>query len=479
MRMARMALSGDMPFLRPTLAALAALVFLPTTALAHGGEASIVLLLPTGYYLAGAAIAVAASFILLAIVPAEWSERLGRARLRLGTVRDIPHAPVSLLAFLLLAVLVAAGFWGTRDPVENPLPATIWTIWWVAFTGLQAITGPLWPHLNPWTGPVWLMRKLSGPARAALPASVGYTIAILQFLAFAWFELVDLAPSDPDRLATAIILFWLFNLAGILIFGEKDWMERADPFSILFRLIGALSPIERTPAGDNRTTLHLGWPGRALVDAAALPLSGVLFVLLALSTVSFDGLSRTFLWLSAIGINPLEFPGRSAVVGSSTFGIFATFVGLAALFLGTVWLGCLLARETGRWREAAGRLIHSIVPIALAFQVAHYLTALLVDGQNAMRALSDPFATGLNLFGTAGWRTTTSFLNTLSGVTLIFDSQTIAITIGHVIGIVMAHLIALTVLPSPRKAVTSQVPLAALMVFYTAFGLWLLATPRI
>jgi hypothetical protein len=120
-----------------------------------------------------------------------------------------------------------------------------------------------------------------------------------------------------------------------------------------------------------------------------------------------------------------------------------------------------------------------MVPIALAFQAAHYMTSVLVDGQNALIALSDPYALGWNLLGTGNWHTTTSFLNTMSGVSLIFNAQTLIIALGHIVGIAMAHMIALRIFDTPRQAVLSQIPQAALMVFYTAFGLWLLATPRI
>ncbi|MDB5526453.1 MAG: hypothetical protein JWM58_4216 [Rhizobium sp.] len=466
------------------LATTAAFLTLASSAHAHGSEASIVLLLPTGYYLAGAAIAVAASFLLLALLPAWLSARLATIRLKLGTVVDIPHAATSTFAFALLALLVPAGIFGTRDPVENPLPLMIWTIWWVCFTVLQAITGPLWPHLNPWTGPIALLRLLTGKplgetAFAKLPERIGYRIAVLQFAAFAWFELIDPAPSDPDRLAIAIIVYWLFNLAGALIFSEREWMRRAEPFSIFFGLIGLLSIFDRRPESPSRTRIALVWPGYSLIQKPALPLTGVLFVLLALSTVSFDGLSRTFVWLSAIRVNPLEFPGRSAVEMSGTLGMVGMFIALSIGFIGAVALGCALAGRSAIWREASGRLIHSIVPIALAFQAAHYLTSILVDGQNVLIALSDPFSFGWNLFGTAHWHTTTSFLNTLSGVTLIFNTETVAIALGHIVGIIMAHLIALRMFDNPRQAVVSQIPLAALMVFYTAFGLWLLATPRI
>jgi len=459
-------------------------LLMPGKAQAHGGEASIVLLLPTGYYLLGAALAVALSFLLLAILPDRVVARLGTLRLNLGRWPVLPHAVTSGVAFVLLVVLVLAGFIGTRDPVENPLPLVIWTLWWVCFTVLQALVGPLWPHLNPWTGPLALIRRALGTAlrskpRLTLPLAVGYLIALAQFSLFAWFELIDLAPSDPDRLALAICVYWVFNLAGALLFSEREWLDHAEPFSIFFGLIGRLSSLDRRAAGAGHVRLGLVWPGRGLVDVAGLPIAGVLFVLATLSTVAFDGLSRTFVWLAAIDINPLEFPGRSVLSVSGTLGLIGVFAAQSLLFFGAVALGAVLAGRGDQWRQASGRLVYSIVPIALAFQSAHYLTAVLVDGQNALIALSDPFSLGWNLLGTAHWHTTTSFLNTLAGVTWIFNLETAFIVLGHVTGIVMAHLIAIRVFGHARSAMVSQIPLAVLMVAYTAFGLWLLATPRI
>jgi hypothetical protein len=458
------------------------IVLLPEVTFAHGSEASIVLLLPTGYYLLGAALAVAASFVLLVFLPEHLSSRLAAMRLSLARIPVLPHAATSLVSFAILLFLVLAGIYGTRDPVENPLPLVIWMVWWVCFTLLQGLVGPLWPHLNPWTGPLALIRKAIGlgiKPLLRLPRNAGYLIAVLQFALFAWFELIDLAPSDPGRLAIAVSLYWLFNFVGAILCGEEAWFERAEPFSIFFGLIGRLSPLDRKPVDESHIELGLVWPGRSLLDRSALPLIAVLFVLLTLSTVGFDGFSRTFLWLSAIGINPLEFPGRSAVVISGTLGMLGMFAVQSTLFFGAVAVGAAIAGRGDLWRDAAGRLIYSIVPIALAFQAAHYLTTVLVDGQNVLIALSDPFALGWNLFGSAHWHTTTSFLNTLDGVSLIFNSETAIITLGHVVGIVMAHLIALKVFGNSRSAVVSQIPLAVLMVAYTAFGLWLLSTPRI
>ena len=60
---------------------------------------------------------------------------------------------------------------------------------------------------------------------------------------------------------------------------------------------------------------------------------------------------------------------------------------------------------------------------------------------------------------------------------VIWNVQTAAIVLGHVLGIVLAHVLALRYFGRGRRAVVSQLPLAALMVLYTLFGLWLLSTP--
>jgi hypothetical protein len=472
----------------PFLCALA-LALDPGTAFAHGSERGFILLLPTDYYLMGGAFAVAASFFLLAFMPARRIEGLASQRLPLAAVPRLPPAVPSFLSFAFLAFLVLAGFFGSRDPLSNPLPLFIWTAWWVGFSLLHAVLGNLWALFNPWSGPLRLAAWLSGGriGRAALlplPERLGYAPAIVIFFAFAWFELVDLAPSDPARLATAVALYWLFAFAGMVVFGETPWKARAEPFSIFFGLIAGMAPLawERISGAHGygprpRIAVFLAWPGRRLMTEAPLPLSGALFVLLALASVSFDGFSRTFTWLSFIGINPLEFPGRSAVQVENTLGLLAAFGLLAGGFLGAVGLGCAYVGRPDLLRRAAGQLVYSIVPISIAFHAAHYLTSFLVDGQYVIGALSDPFGLEWDLLGIGHYHVTTSFLKNIDDVTLIWNVQTAIICVGHIVGIVMAHVIALRYFHGLRMAVSSQFGLATLMVFYTGFGLWLLSTP--
>ena len=130
------------------------------------------------------------------------------------------------------------------------------------------------------------------------------------------------------------------------------------------------------PGDAARHRLSLALPGAGLLDRGALPPSGTLFILLTLASVSFDGLSKTFWWLGLNGINPLEFPERSAVLGINSMGLVLTWLVLAVLYTGAVLLGWQLAGRPGEPRALLGTLALSIMPIALAFQLSHYLTAL-------------------------------------------------------------------------------------------------------
>jgi hypothetical protein len=426
-----------------------------------------VLLLPTGYYSIGGALAVAASFLVLALVPPRLLTGIWSKELVLFPLRAEAKTVTSLLSFLFFAILVAAGFWGSRDPLSNPLPLTIWTLLWVAMALVQGLLGDAWAWLNPWYGPCRLVARFRrNDAPLALPQRLGMWPAVVLLLAFAWFELVYPAPDDPERLARAAGLYWLATFIAMLIFGHEQWSRRGEFLSVFFRVLSHFALLGR----DEQGRLTLRWPGARLLETGPLPKSGVAFVLLALSSVSFDGLTHTFFWMGILGVNPLDFPGRTAVMAPNTIGLLASFAVLGAVFMLAVRLGDALAGQTGR-DDSAGLLVWSIVPIALAYHLAHYLAALMVDSQYALVALSDPFALDWNLFGTA-------HLHVGAGAAwVLWNIQAGAIVAGHVLAVLVAHALACRLYGDARRATFSQLPLTLLMIGYTVFGLWLLATP--
>ncbi|NJO36854.1 MAG: hypothetical protein HC871_03545 [Rhizobiales bacterium] len=207
-------------------------------------------------------------------------------------------------------------------------------------------------------------------------------------------------------------------------------------------------------------------------------MSAGIFPLTLLGVDSFDGINETFWWLAMIGVNPLEFPGRSAVVWPTLVGLFGAIAALIALFALTIWLGLLLTPSEKNFRECFDRLALSMLPIALAYHVAHYLTSFLVNIQHLILALSDPLASGADLLGIQPFHVTTGFFNHIDSVRLIWLAQAGAVVIGHVWSVLLAHRIALDLFPGHRRAARATAPLSMFMIGYTMLGLWLLATPK-
>lgn len=459
-------------------AALASACLVPGEALAHATDRGHVLLLPTNYYLAGGAVAVALTFAVLALGSLTVLDRFADVRIRLFAVPDKLRLVGSLLCLAILAALVVIGFIGSRDPLSNPLPLMVWTVFWVGLTLLQGIAGDLWRWINPWYLPARLLSRLLGRGTGdRMPAWLGYWPAIVQFFAFAWFELVYPAPDDPARLAVAVSAYFAVNLVAAVAFGYEAWMQRGECLSVFLRMISRLAILDSKDDGEGCRRLALCLPGAKLVGTKPLPLSGTLFLLLALSTVSFDGLMRTFFWFGLFGINPLEFTGRSSVIGISSFGMVAMFVLLSTAFLLAVWLGERLTRAPAGFGPTAGTLVWSIIPISMAYHFSHYLVVLVINGQYALSALSDPLMNGLDLFGMAGMHVQAGLLTGAESAWLVWNLQSAAIIGGHVLAVLVAHVIAARLYGSARDAASSQLPLAALMAGYTVFGLWLLSSP--
>ena len=143
-----------------------------------------------------------------------------------------------------------------------------------------------------------------------------------------------------------------------------------------------------------------------------------------------------------------------------------------AVYLCFCWAMSRLSGEAAPALELCKTFLYSLIPIALAYHVAHYLTLLLIQGQTILPLMSDPFGWGWDLFGTADYGiyplVTTRFEWFLSIA---------AIVLGHVIAVYLAHVAALRRFATHAGAMRSQYPMLMLMLTYTATSLWIVAQP--
>lgn len=215
-----------------------------------------------------------------------------------------------------------------------------------------------------------------------------------------------------------------------------------------------------------------GLPGAQVLRMAPLSASAIALLTVILATVSFDGLHETFWWLARIGINPLDFPGRSAVWRVNSVAL-VLFWGLsAATILGAIWLG---TPPGTRFRAMAGPMMLAILPIAAGYHVAHYLVALLTNGQYVIAALNDPFGRGWQLLGLPEHWVSFGFLATRDGTLGIWIAQFATILAAHLLAVLLGLRIAGRVAGGER--LKTHLPMSLLMVGYTIFGLWLLSSP--
>jgi hypothetical protein len=449
------------------------LACLAVQAEAHASQQSFVLLLPTGFYIAGGALSVALTVLLVSVLPDRASLAIFRPLPLLRSWRPRGPETVSTLSFLLLLALLAIGMTGPHDPTRNPLPLAVWAIWWVALVTLQGVLGDLWRWLNPWSGPYALLRRGLGlRPLLRLPGWVGHWPALASFLAFAAVLLAHPSPADPDELAPMIVTYWLVQFAGMLLFGPK-WLRRGEGLTVLLSNYASVAAL-----GKRAGRWRLGLPGWQILARRAPGMGLAVFMVTTLAVGSFDGLHETFWWLGVLGINPMEFPGRSAVVAQTLVGVAVVIVLLLASFAATVRLGVGLAGAPERFAEAFRALAPTILPIALAYHFAHYMPSFLVDAQYALRALSDPLSSGLDWLHLGPFFVTSGFFNVQGTVRVIWLAQAGGVVAGHVVAILLSHALAVRLFGTHRKAALSQIPLAAFMVAYTLFGLWLLASPR-
>jgi hypothetical protein len=459
-------------FIRASCGA-AALALLPAEAAAHAFGARYDLPLPLALWLAAAGLSVALSFVVFAVALRRGA---GAPTPRLALLRLHPLALAALRAISVCVffVVIAAGLFGTQDPFRNLAPAFVWIAWWIGFTYVSALVGDLWALLNPWKALyLWaeaIARQIRPAARFGLhwnlPAALGVWPATALLLAFGWIEIVWDGNAVPANIAWLALGYSLLTWTGMFLFGREAWLRSGEVFAVYFGMLAKLAPSEVRSGNGAAGEWNLRPPAAGLLDSRPVSASAAAFVIVMLAIVTFDGLRETPLWAVSDAL-------WSA---AATAGLLALPCLFALAILGACGLMAWLTRDDTR-PASAGELarlfVPTLLPIALAYHVAHYLSYLLVAGQVVIPLASDPLGLGWDLFGTARYKIAADVV----GARFAWFTSVVVIVLGHVLAMYLAHRLALERFAAPGTARRSQYPFAALMIAYTMLSLWILAQP--
>lgn len=422
---------------------LAALLAVPGPVAAHGLVGRVESPLPLAVYLAGAGIAVALSFALVILRDVE-APPPPPARTRPVPALVVQSLrAIGLLAWLWIVAQTIIG--GSSDADVSTL--FLWVYGWVCLALLSAFVGPVWAWLDPFSTlhdlGAGVLRRLNveGWAPAPYPERLGAWPAALGLVFFVWLELVYRGGS----LGIFLIGYTVLTLAAMANFGRDVWRGQGETFSVWFGTLNRLAPFGLHADPDDRRIRRRPFAS-GLLEGGWSP---AYVVLLAVGTASilYDGLSQTGPWFNIFGL-PHIGPATIHLVG---------FLGLVVLVV------VAAARLVGFAALGAG-----LLPIAVGYLFAHYLTYVLGDGQRIVIALSDPFQLGWDLFGTAFYEPGTDWIPPESLWTL----QLVAVIGGHMLGAWSGHIVASRTTPKHVNVRLRQLPLAVLMVALTATTLW-------
>ncbi|MFH2202256.1 MAG: hypothetical protein ABIJ96_04000 [Elusimicrobiota bacterium] len=430
---------------------------------------------------------------------------------------------VTSAAFILI---IAAGLFGSQNPLMNLTPLLTWTIWWAGLIFAIMYFGKAWCTICPWDAiAVWLERlKFWGPRGDSLglglrwpPALRNIWPAVGLFLLLTWIELgmgVTLIPR-----ATAWIALGMLGLAvvSMFIFERKAFCRYGCLVGRVSGLYALFAPIEVRSDNDSicagcrtmdcyrgssrgdgcptfeypramslntyctlctecfKTCPHDNMAIRLRPWAADLAQQGrprtdeAIMALVLLSMTSFHGLTMTPVW-GAINESMLRSWGLPYLLSFSLL-MAGILLGPIAVYTVLVWASAWLSGEVG-FKRIFLSYAYAMLPIALFYHLAHNAEHFLMEGPKVLRLISDPFGWGWNLFGTTAWSTPPMI--TLEGLWWI---QLFFIIIGHIYGLWISERTTRRLIADPRTAFLTQLPMLTAMVAFSVLSLWLLNQP--
>ena len=305
----------------------------------------------------------------------------------------------------ILFFLIAPGIIGNESSKTSVTPLILWVFLWIGVPTLGLLFGDVYAKFNPLN----LVKISSNKPRSVY-------VSCFLFLGLTWFELVWREPGNPLNIASVfIILFVGVNL--IRYFYKKSIIE-VDPLLLLHYLYSKLKLFNSKPYF------------RSLINNIGnlAKLNGIeYFILLMIGTVTYDGLRETTFWYNQFGeqINNIWF---------STIMFLSMNLGTIIFYRFACYFAIKVGGSELKLNEVSKLFGHTMLPIAFAYHITHYLTLLLFETQTFIYRLNDPIGTGLNLFNVQEPE-----INYFIEPIIIWGIQVAVTLLGHMLSVVLAH----------------------------------------
>ena len=347
-----------------------------------------------------------------------------------------------IFGWVLLSLLIVPGLISDENANTSIAPLIIWVFFWIGVPVMGLFFGDVYAKFNPLD-----IYKASN----SNPKSV--YIATALFLGLTWFELVWNKPGNPTHIGVVFIILLFITLTS-KFFLEKVSIE-VDPLHLLHHLYSKLRLTISKPVLKNM-----------LENISNLSnLKGMeYFILLMIGTVTYDGLRGTTYWRNLFGASVLD-------IGFSTLAFLSINLIVILSYRFACWFAIKVSGEKKNLNEISLLFGHTMLPIAFAYHVTHYLSLLLYESQSLIFRLNDPYGLGWNLFNISE----VSINYFLSPVTL-WTIQVFVTLAGHMLSVVLAHDLAVKLFGHQQSDKTQYIFLL-ITVGLTLQALFVLSVP--
>ena len=347
-----------------------------------------------------------------------------------------------MFGVFILSLLVLPGLISNEEAKTSITPLIIWVFLWIGVPVLGLVFGDIYSKFNPLS---------IIPSSEKKPSTVWFAAAL--FLGLTWFELVWRKPGNPTHIGIVFILLMLITTGTRIIFSKAS--IEVDPLHLLHHLYAKLRFTVSKPIYKNM-----------LENIANLSnFKGMeYFILLMIGTVTYDGLRGTTFWYNLFGSSTLDI----------TFSTFA-FFGINIVIIGSYRFACWFALKVSGEKQDLNNISllfgHTMLPIAFAYHVTHYLSLLLYESQTILYRLNDPYGIGWNLFGINDVS-----INYFLTPVALWGIQVFVTLAGHMLSVVLAHDLAIKLFGHQQSDKTQYIFLL-ITVGLTLQALFVLSVP--